>query len=312
MIFGGRGVSLSGSGSTANPLVLDVSTVAYFQREPGEGTEVAVTGTGTPGDPYVIEADLTYTGSVPVHSTYSTPGSVSTWVKPAGVNIILVTLIGGGQGGQGGGGYDAVLGSAGGLGGCGGGLTQRYVWLPATAVSITVTVGAGGSGGSGAAIPYGLPQVAGNFGGDTKMTLNTATSTIQTYYAGGGGSSTSVRGYGTQNGQQPPSAYPVPVPITVNNAGSAGGGGEGEGVNGGPRMGGAHNLYAGLILDPTKRPRGGNGGSGGGVIGGSGRNGDNGYLYGGGGGGGGGATVANPYAGHGGNGAAGIAMITIL
>jgi hypothetical protein len=107
----------------------------------GDGTTIDITGSGEPGDPFVISGSPV---ANPVARVYLADAS---WVKPSGVKYVLVECIGGGGGSGGGAATGASQASAGGGGG-GGGYTRKLVLAAALGASETVTVGAGGSAGA--------------------------------------------------------------------------------------------------------------------------------------------------------------------
>lgn len=76
--------------------------------------------------------------------------SSGTWTKPAGLNFIKVTVVGGGGGAGGVAGAGAgTIGASG--GGGAGGHSEKTILAASLSASETVTIGGGGSGGSGAA-----------------------------------------------------------------------------------------------------------------------------------------------------------------
>lgn len=149
-------VEIEGFGTPSSPIVLsrkmplqtlDTSTVTWELLD---------------GDPATIQAFVKSKSNVQI---FSTPGA-STWTKPAGVTMVRVLVIAGGNGGSGGA-YATTPGS-GLLGGAGGlpGVVNSRIWdasdLSATA---SVVVGAGGAGGPGRSSNG--SGMAGGIGGDS-------------------------------------------------------------------------------------------------------------------------------------------------
>jgi hypothetical protein len=107
-----------------------------------------------------------------------TSGTGATYTRPAGINSILVEVLGAGGGSGGGAGGVGATGVGGG-GGSGG---YSRLWIPAAASSYTYTVGVGGGGGS-----------AGNNAGSSGGTTSFGASLQATGGGGGaGGASTST------------------------------------------------------------------------------------------------------------------------
>ncbi len=167
-----------------------------------------VSNTGTSNDPAWAQVDLSngVTGNLPVTNlnsgtsasattfwrgdgTWGTPagssagelrsfqvftsGTAATYTRPAGINSILVEIVGGGGGG--GGSAGAASSSAAGAGGGAGGYAR--LWVPVASATYTYTVGGGGAGAT-----------AGNNTGTTGTTSTFSASSLQaTGGAGGSG-----------------------------------------------------------------------------------------------------------------------------
>jgi hypothetical protein len=137
---------------------------------------------------------------------FTTPGA-NTWTKPAGINKVLVMLVGGGGGG---GGVDANTGQLSvGSNGSGGGYSQKLIDVTAIA-SETVTIGAAGAGGAaganngaqGGTTSFGAHcQATGGFGGTSKGP-NTVASDISTISSAGVGSGGDINLSGGSGAQQ--------------------------------------------------------------------------------------------------------------
>ena len=95
-------------------------------------------------------------GALAQTQTYATPGNY-TYIVPAGVTALQVTVAGGGGGG---GGYDLLQTGNGGGGGSGALLQGRLPVTPGSTVQITV----GGGGGGGTSDSDGNPAAGGNGG----------------------------------------------------------------------------------------------------------------------------------------------------
>jgi hypothetical protein len=189
-----------------------------------------------------------------------------TWVKPAGVSQVTVSLIGGGGGGGGG------EGTADGGGGGGGGAGRAYYdQVLNVSGDVTVTVGAGGAGGAleanggagGTTSFGGLLSAAGGAGG--LASINSAN-----YGGTGGASGTGAAGGAAGNPNQVPGPGGNGALDANGITGSGGGGGAAGQAN-----------------------PGGNGGGGGGGDADPGHGGDIGTCSGCGGGGGGGGRGGN-------------------
>ena len=111
------------------------------------------------------------TGSTPVPTEYTTPGSY-TYNIPSGSKFMDVVLAGAGGGGG------AGVSQGGGGGGGGAGSVVRLIKVPiGGATTMSVTVGTGGTGG----------QSAGSSGGDGSSSTITLNGTTFTAYTGAGG-----------------------------------------------------------------------------------------------------------------------------
>lgn len=320
----------SGAGTEANPYVIGRNSRAFFQRQPGEGTEIAVTGSGTPTAPYVITANLTSSNRSPaVTAFYASGGDYQYWQKPTGVTLVKVVVIGGGGGGASGSQSIAGDGYAGG-GGDGGGYSSRYFYLPSYIGGAEVRVGPGGAGGTASRTGP----------GDYGWTYpRNGEATFVTFYDNGGNPQDSIFAAGGRGGALvADSNYRPSTTVESDSTGmhfgqiaripgtgalltviglGAGAGGQGEGQGaGGSALNGGHHLGSGLqgtFYDDTiaNPERAGGGGNGGAQSTGQGWPGSAGWPYGGGGGGGGATTSPASFAGGaGGKGADGVAVIT--
>lgn len=94
--------------------------------------------------------------------------SSGSFTVPAGINVLYLTMLGGGAGG-GGGGNNGVNNSSGGAsGGAAGGYVSHYPYFVTPGDIITVTVGAGGAGGLGT-LPAANTNTNGASGGTTSF-----------------------------------------------------------------------------------------------------------------------------------------------
>jgi hypothetical protein len=262
-------------------------------------------------------------------STYLTGG---TWTKPTGAKSVHVVCIGGG--GSGGGGSKSASGaiSSGGAGGAGGSYSQATI--PASALpdtAITVLVAAAVNGGDGA-VSNSLNGSNGSNGNNSAFGTfvvarggggGLAGRTSQTGQGGALGNARGIFIGGTSGGGST-AVGTTPTPATAGGGGGAGGAGFTiTPANVAGNIGGDNNVTVGGTAGANTGGNGGNGGSLGaglpfaGAGGGSGGfsttvgggNGGNGGLYGGGGGGG-AAALNNFPSGRGGDGAAGIVVVT--
>ena len=198
-------------------------------------------------------SDLLGGGGAPLSQVFTAGG---TWTRPAGVDLVYITAIGGGGGGGKGGSASPF---AGGDGGDSGGYCQR---LPvAVSADVTVTIGAGGAGstsislraGSGGETLFGTAlTLTGGRGGFRQVDSFAASLLLGKFQAAGGFGGWIDRNtrepYG--NGQAgeglifPGGAFGTGA---TNRAGGGGGGGlRGPGGDGGnPPVAGGANTGAG-------------------------------------------------------------------
>jgi hypothetical protein len=157
-----------------------------------------------------------------------------TWTKPAGINLVVVEVVGGG----GGGGYGT--GSWASSGGGAGGTAIETIDVSAIS-SETVTVGLGGSGGvGGTSTEPGVSQTAesSSFGAHCSATPGTdQTATIGLIGGIGSGGDLNLRG-----GASHPGTFPVAAHTSENGGqgGNSSRGAGGIGGNGGAGTAGVH------------------------------------------------------------------------
>lgn len=294
------------------------------------------------GSSYLVEGDnisivSQSNGSVRISAQASTGSNVDrqiftgsgVWMKPVGVSIVSVFLVGGGSGG--GGGYQASgFGLPGGPGGGAGAKSFGTFIASDLPASASVTVGLGGIGGTG-----GAPGLTGSAGGDSSFDafLIACGGAATKPYTGSPPGDLGIGGFGDMFGgdggdvEDSSGSQPATTDVNVFTGKTPGGGGAGgykvpptvhgpAGNGGSPSTsrtgagiaGSTGNAGSNGASVGTNLPHIGGGGGGGGEGAGSGGtagNGGDGGLYGGAGGGGGcGAT-----AGAGGNGAPGIVVV---
>ncbi|MBI5527561.1 MAG: hypothetical protein HY897_14610 [Deltaproteobacteria bacterium] len=176
------------------------------------------------------------TTKTPKMQTFTANG---TWVRPAGVDMLWVTLCGGGGGGG--------AGQTGGSGGGGGGGAQCMVRFPVSVgTDVPVVVGTGGAGGS---------SNDGSAGG------NSSFATVAAYGGGGGKEGSNGGAGGTGGGGIPGSSSATPSDGSGDALGSTGGGG-GSGLDTAKSRGGnSGGAYGGGAISGTTSGGGGGGSS---------------------------------------------------
>src|SRR5262245_40533601 len=89
----GAGVSITGSGTTADPFVISGSS--YINVADNSGFNLTLLGTGTQADPYVLTVQYAPTAKLDdipdVAASTPTPGQVLSWSGTAWVPIAPVT-----------------------------------------------------------------------------------------------------------------------------------------------------------------------------------------------------------------------------
>ena len=328
VVEGGVNATVSGTGTKSSPYRVNV-TPALVTVTDTSTLDMAITGDGSQGTPYVISGSvLGGTGggsSSPQIDVITTPTS---YPKPTGKNWIRVIVIGGGGGG--GSGRRGAINTArfGGGGGAGGGMTVMDIPVSMLGVGTSCTLGAAGTGGAAVAVDStnGNPGTAGG---------TTLFGSVSAGGGGGGAGGTATTGtggvvalYGTDlgtAGQAGAATNPLAPSETHQyfNLGPTGGGGGGgiESSNNTNNGGYAGNWFnrAGasggqLSGNPAQNGVGtgtyaGSGGGGAASAGaGASAGGGKGSNYGGGGGGG-GASPNGTASGKGGDGAPGVVVV---
>lgn len=280
---------MSGNGGGRQPYIPRWS---LYDLVPGDNSqaEVTITGTGTPGDPWVISIE-TLGGSI-VQTIYN---ASDTWVKTGGT-VAQVVVIGGGGGG---GASASGTADSGGSGGDGGAMSVAWFAVDDLPDEVEIEVGQGGAGA-----PPVSGSTTGGAGGDSWFGE-------YLYAPGGRGGHSQAQSSQTQHttlGGTPPDGGPggagavrngsAVVPATDHTTYlSPTGGGNGQG-NVVPASSGG-DIFAG-------RTWAGEGGQG--SVWGTGTPGGDGQDYGGGGGGGQARSTGNT---NGGDGAPGVVVVTV-
>lgn len=258
--------------------------------------------------------------------------AAGTWTKPTGAKSVRVAIVSGGGGG--GSGRRGAAGSTRCGGGAGGGGSRVEREFPASALTSTVAVTVGAGGAGGAAVAADDTNGANGANGGVSTFGAFARSTVGT--AGQGGTNAAgtngAGGLGVEEGSNGGAASTIGgAGVTGLSARGAAGGGGGGGIGtgnlanvggvGGYSLGSGYwnNATAGVIdgaapgvgwSQPVDSGLSGNGGGGGASsITTAAQAGANGGRYGGGGGGG-GASVNGSASGKGGDGSAGVVIVT--
>lgn len=129
----GSGTGLSGGGDLSADRTLAVVFASQAEAEAGSITDKTMS-------PLRVKQAITALTPAPTIPRVCTDvfTASGTWIRPAGVDYVEVTVTGGGGGGEGAG--------QSGYGGCGGGTAIKVCNVTS---NVTVTVGAGGAAGSG-------------------------------------------------------------------------------------------------------------------------------------------------------------------
>lgn len=295
-VVSGSGIKIKGNGTDRNPYIPEAAFVPLIgSAKPDGPASVHVSGSGTPGDPWVVSIDTTGTSAT---QTVFTTGD--TWMKQGGT-LAHVIVIGGG----GGGGHSAGNNFYGGGGGYGGNLSSSLFLIADLPDSVEIGVGAGGQGANSRTNPTGKAggdSWFGDFlfaqGGAGGRAQNTPP--VQADYVKPGG--TIPEGGAGGFGAVRASVGGVVDAETVRDRIAPAGGGLGAGTSGNPSSPGG-------TIAPGDAGWAGDGGDGAPSTTGPGGPfpGEDGGLYGGGGGGGyGGGTDS-----RGGDGAPGVVVVTV-
>lgn len=154
---------------TTNEVISNYKTRRFEKSYPIISEKVNVTPYGSWGDIVIPVTADTNSGNV----LYDTPGTY-TWTVPADVTSISAIAIGAGGGG--------VQKVSGGAGGAGGNLAYVNTVTVTPGSEYTIVVGQGGGPGA----------TTGSFGGNTSMTLSTATTPILLATGGNGGGTSAL------------------------------------------------------------------------------------------------------------------------
>lgn len=184
--------------------------------------------------------------------------SSATWTKPAGINAVLVKLVGAGGGGAG-----SPTNYTGGGGGAGG-YAESFI-TSGLAATVTVTIGIGGTGGSGSGLNSGtnggttsfgthlsaLGGIGGSAGGGYGGSGNVGTVSSGIGWTAAGQAGSGVGNFGSGNGDSGP----------PGGSSMLGGGGRG-GMNFGSGTAGSNGGGGGGTFAAGGSASGGNGGNG--------------------------------------------------
>ncbi len=293
--------------NSSGTVVFDVDTsnqrVGVGTASPGQKLSVAGTIQSTTGGFMFPDGTTQVSAATVLTPHVQTFTSNGTWTYPSGVNMVWLTICGGGAGGGGG----ANNGnSASGAGGGGAG-TCYTSWPVQVSASVSVTIGAGGSGGAGGnsgsswngtsggggGVSSFGSLTAGGGGGGAGGLVNAAGGAGGNYGSGGAGGpidgSGIIGSWGSGGGGGGAGGY-----NSSNSGGTGGAGGVGSGGSGGQGGAGASgsisNGGGGGGGGGSAYGSGGTGGAGGAATCGSGGSSGSGYGSGGGGGGGGGSS----------------------
>jgi hypothetical protein len=297
----GGGIGIFGSGSMNNPYIVNRKTSTANVRAAvidSPTLDLSLTGSGTEGDPFVLSANATSVKTIAT-TIYMASGdgedtATYDWTKPAGAQVVRVTLFAGGGGGTAGAAY-SVNGSGNprtsrgwpGFGGSRTDVTYLASDLPAT---VPVTVGKGG-----------LPVPLDGNGSGEASTFGGGVSGINPVIATGG-----VSGFWAASWFVFARPFPSPGNVAQNFVGTHYTG-EFANPSSGTQFGNPGQPGGSC---PTALRQGGAGGGGGNyAMSGKGGNGGKGGFPGGGGGGGGGGAGPGATGGSGGAGGDGVVII---